>query len=541
MNDKAPLPTPEWVDTGKVTDRGLDLLGLRNPVQNIVNEYLSGITTITPAVRYLSIRSLIAHAYVLARRPDKWSVFREYAGKVEAAIALGNSIVESGSLGVLGSEKASEILSESPQSITLEALVKQLGINIYAGASDQLGISFSESDSGIPGVSTQRGVPLADSIRPAFESTRIGRHFLSGEAPEDATSDEIMEFGNKLRLDRFEPDELRTLLDILLPERADQQNRLRVLTFTLLLQLSAMLQRVPTEDDVLELAIEGGSSVHPCFRDCLDGWLAFGIRDSLAVAHEYVLQEINCELESHGPVLVPSADIVGALLNREDEQSAALVEIQVLRSGEALSGLTLREVSSRVAALSSAGQRNRSGLTRWTNGLDELQLIRSFQDKTTRAGSLALLPVAWLLASRRIAEGESESLPVQLLSTQGASRVGLKQVVMPLLGAAVRDHRGFLDFTAELALRTVDQHLKIAWSRFGQDPTKLVAVLSSDGSEWTFRKPFYAGRTAPRISQAVGWLRQLGLVDDSGTTAAGDQRLKTFLENAHLEVEIESP
>ena len=484
--------------------------------------------------RVSSGMATIVEAHHAERLQPVRELFREYAGKVEAAVALGNIIVNSGSRGLLGSDKASEIISTHPESVKLEDLVQQLGINIYAGASDQLGISFTnpESSSGIPGIVIERGVPLAKSLQRAFEETELGIKFLSGEAPENTTIEELTEFGIRLRLDHFEPDELEMLINILLPEQPEAASRLRVMTFALLLQLAANHKRLPTEDDVIEVAIDGGSDIHECFHETLDGWLAFAIRDQIAVAHEYVLQEINAELETRGSGLVDSAEIIGTLLSREDELASALQDLGLMRAGEALNDLTFAEISDRVIQLSSKEISGRSGLTRWRQGIDELQLIRILQKKTTRAGVLGVLPVAWLLAVRRLDEGETENLPAQLLSVQGRSRIGVEQVVIPALATFIQDKARLKDVAAELALRTVYQHLQIAWARFGQDPKKLVAVISSDGRNWAFRNKFYAGRTASRISQAVGWLEQLGLVDASGITETGRKRLDGILNNA---------
>ncbi|MBK7708766.1 MAG: hypothetical protein IPJ30_24195 [Acidobacteria bacterium] len=85
---------PDWVEHGEKTTRGLDLVGLRNPVQNIVVELLNGVTTITPSVRYLSIRAMTARAYVKAQLPDNSTLFREFSAKLEAAVAIGNLLVD---------------------------------------------------------------------------------------------------------------------------------------------------------------------------------------------------------------------------------------------------------------------------------------------------------------------------------------------------------------------------------------------------------------------------------------------------------------
>jgi hypothetical protein len=45
----------DWVSFGAEKTEGLDLLGLRAPVQLIGNDLFDGITTVTPKIRYLSV------------------------------------------------------------------------------------------------------------------------------------------------------------------------------------------------------------------------------------------------------------------------------------------------------------------------------------------------------------------------------------------------------------------------------------------------------------------------------------------------------
>ena len=77
---------------GAVPNRGLDLTGLRLPVQSIGNDLLDGITTITPSVRYVSFYSWIVLSYLSVRRPDNWASFRSFGEQIETAIAIGNML-----------------------------------------------------------------------------------------------------------------------------------------------------------------------------------------------------------------------------------------------------------------------------------------------------------------------------------------------------------------------------------------------------------------------------------------------------------------
>ena len=123
------------------------------------------------------------------------------------------------------------------------------------------------------------------------------------------------------------------------------------------------------------------------------------------------------------------------------------------------------------------------------------------------------------------------------LSYQGWRRLGLRDVILPELERFWREDRPWRDVAAELAYRTVQQHLQIAWSRLQVDLRRDVALLNTEGDKWFSRgKGFSGGRTASRLQQALGWLNQLKLIDKSGITADGDfvlqGALKTLSEGA---------
>jgi hypothetical protein len=71
-------PVPEWVSFDAVKTTGLDLLGLRAPVQQISNELFNGVTTITPKLRYLSVISWILWRYSQARLVNRRSNLTPY-------------------------------------------------------------------------------------------------------------------------------------------------------------------------------------------------------------------------------------------------------------------------------------------------------------------------------------------------------------------------------------------------------------------------------------------------------------------------------
>src|SRR3989338_885747 len=123
-------PLPAWIDIGAMENRGLDLLGLRLPVQVLGETLFDGITTITPSIRYLSFRAWIIHLYLQRRLPDSWKDFKRFASRIEAAIAYGSLLQGAGAPGVLGSDKATELLATDVDALPLTDLVMQPAISI---------------------------------------------------------------------------------------------------------------------------------------------------------------------------------------------------------------------------------------------------------------------------------------------------------------------------------------------------------------------------------------------------------------------------
>jgi hypothetical protein len=187
-------PEPTWVDSGATVIKGLDLLGLRLPVQNIGNSLINGVTTITPLVRYLSFRAWIIHVYVQARMPNRWKSFREFASRAEAAIALGNVMVNPAAVNVIGADEARELVNSGADPLPLKALVKQLAVNIYGNPFEQLGLKNPDKTE-VPGLSTERGFSLAQQVHEQLTHCQLGRALAKGAPLDYAERAELEEFG----------------------------------------------------------------------------------------------------------------------------------------------------------------------------------------------------------------------------------------------------------------------------------------------------------------------------------------------------------
>lgn len=284
--------SPTWVDFAPDSVQGLDLLGLRLPVQSIGLSLLNGVTTISPKVRYLSFRTFMADAYRTLPSPplDSQQGFVSFAAPAEAAYAMGNALVEPDATNIVGIDRARTLLEAGHADVPLEKLVSQLAVNIYAGPAQDLGLVGIRAE-GAPSIDPDRGLPLARTLRASWGTTTIGRRILNGEELATATVEELREFGQTCSVGHLLEEERSLLVDVILPTspRASELERLR--TYSLLLHLAAELssqsaQRVVREGDLMQAARRAGYEVPDVLRPALDGWLLYQVRDCLAVAHE---------------------------------------------------------------------------------------------------------------------------------------------------------------------------------------------------------------------------------------------------------------
>ena len=226
---------------------------------------------------------------------------------------------------------------------------------------------------------------------------------------------------------------------------------------------------------------------------------------------------------------VERVTVIASLMERVDEHADGLRALHLLGASEAVSDLSFRQLYSRVEAKLSGGLEQRRGLSRWTSDLIEPRLYTLAQ--RSGAGALTLAVVAWIMAAIRVGAAVKENRQESdSLSYQGWRRFGLRDVILPELERFHREDRPLRDVAAELAYRTVQQHLQIAWSRLQADVRRDVALLTAEGSQWFSRgKGFSGGRTASRLQQALGWLTQLKLIDGNGITTDGDLVLQRAL------------
>lgn len=522
------ISAPEWVESqGKIKD-GLDLLGLRLPVQTISGFLLNGVTTISPRVRYLSIRSWIIKAFSESGLPNESSAVSEFSARVEAAIAYAVLLTNRSALYVPGSTKAGNIIDDGMDPIHIERLIDQTGFNAYAGPSYGIFLSFTHENS-VPGLTTERGVPLANQFERLIEGTAFYKAIKENPKANTLSREVLKELGDAIQLDQIPVAEQDLLLQSILPTvpikndlRPLRKEINRIGVYTLFLELANRHGRLPTEEDVFTAALDPDPNMPDVLIPILDGYLWYLIRDVLAVIHEAVLGEVCSELGGYDEA-VASNRVISSVMS--GQVNKALQMFGLLSEGESFEQLRYNELVARVKFLSGKKQFIR-GLNRWTSDLDESKIINLVMK--SKWAAIGLQPVAWILTRLRVGDYDLKEYPeLEILSHQGNARLGLQQVVLPQLNKWAETNPSLDKIIAWQLQRTVDQHLKIAWSRMFREVNKDVAILSSDGDRWQHRGKNYVGdRTASRISQAIGWLNQLDLVSADGLTPKGEDVLE---------------
>jgi hypothetical protein len=532
LNLPQSLPIPAWVESGARPKDGLDLLGLRQPAQVISTVLLNGVTTVTPSVRYLSVRSFIALCYAQSKLPDEWGHFRDYAARVETAVAFANLIENPNASGVLGSIEGKKIVDSSPAKFLLQPLVKQLAVNIYAGPSDQLALSFA-TDSGIPGLTKERGLALARIASANISQSELGSRFCNGEVIKHANQSQLEEFAQYVSVSVIPENEREFLTNTLIPEKPLATDLGRIGTYGALLHLAQAKQGRLADDALLVTSISQNDIIPSEFGATLDGWLRYCVRDQIAVVHEVVFEQVIETLSSltSSGNYTNGDEIITTYINEVDDQAALLQQLRLLRRDEDFRKLSFRQLYNRIERATRLGRQESDGLYRWRGELDELALIKTtFAARNEGTCAACMLPVAWVLSLFR--SPVDLNLPddsEDFLSHQGWARIGLREVIHPYVQKSLTEDQSFVQVIADLTRRTVDQHLRVVWSRLAQDPLRDVAVLNADGEIWGYRTDFRSGRTASRLRQAISWLQQLKLINDTGLTADGELVLNRAL------------
>ena len=299
-------------------------------------------------------------------------------------------------------------------------------------------------------------------------------------------------------------------------------------TYAALLTLAKAKGALPTETDLINAACSQKRFGQNVLDQAADGWLTYCVRDAVAVSQEAILAAVMNEIvlgPEDGRLGVESSRIIAELLARVDEHDLPLRSLKLLGNAESITDLTFRQLFARVEEQLTPGRSQERGISRWDAPLNEPDLYNLAL--RCGAGALSLAVVTWIVAAIRVGAGVKEDLlELGNLSYQGWRRLGLRDVILPEIDRLLREDPPLTSVAAGLAYGVVQQHQQIAWSRLQVDLRRDVALITAEGNRWFSRgKGYNAGRTASRLREAFGWMKQLKLIDASGATPDGQDAL----------------
>lgn len=523
---------PELVETECNEVSGLDLLGLRSAAESVASTQLNGVTTVTPTARYISLYAWIIKRYFDLEGTDSYSAFVRFAKKIEAAVAIGNLAAEPSTTGLIGSGEGNKRLAEATDRITLGSLVKNPAVGIYGAPSRDLGVTWDRPN--VQGLTEERGKPLADAVDQVVSEIDVLHDINLSDDSQEVSLAELRSLGQKFPMGSPSGSDREALVKAILPTSPQRHEVTRLRTYCTLLHIVDSSGKFVPEDDVFRQVLRPDLNEVPVqLHKGYEGWTKFLVRDMLVAVHEAAVSHVGHYLESfHADTKRAPANAVIAGVTEYVDQGLDDLGYENLSADSAIAELC-SDVLERLGDTTVSGT-----IRRWPGDLHESYISSRAIDLYDDFASCVLLPIAWILAAERFRRDDHTTTELAMQEGwSGPTRIGVYSVVRPEVDRWRESSTTIRSVVADLIRRSVDQHLRIAWSRLAREPWKDVSVLASDGDEWIHIKRLWAGRPASKLGQALRWLQQLQLVSEEGLTESGRtvllNRLKTLanLEN----------
>jgi len=172
--------------------------------------------------------------------------------------------------GLIGADEGVVRLDASNATVKLSALVKTPATTVYAGPSDQLGVSWVRDDK-VPGLSSERGKRLALVVEETLGKIPLVEKIFTNHPPGEANRDELDELGEASRIDRIPEIEREALLAAVIPEKPLARERARIGTYAALLLLAKQKGNMPAEADLFDAACSFKRFGEPLLDPVADG------------------------------------------------------------------------------------------------------------------------------------------------------------------------------------------------------------------------------------------------------------------------------
>ena len=401
-----------------------------------------------------------------------WDSFSKFAAKAEATVAFASRIVDDPTPGVVGRDVAAGIVAQTNGSITIKRLTKILASELYAGPSEGLGLGESRGE--VPTLTPERGVHLANSFDAVVGNEDVLTEISLDGEEQTVDRARLAQFGSRFTMARPSPGEREWLASALIPTQPRRSEQSRIASYCLLLHLSQALGRKIEESDAYTTASQHSlAGIPEDLHPICDGWVHFVVRDLLVLVHEAAVFNALKQL-----CLLPtqekrqsSQEVIAALISSNLDSGLNGLGLQIS------AGQPIRDLCTAVAHACGPTTELR-GLHRWAGALSE-NLLFEKQAWLQSPPGLGLLPVAWILAAHRLEPGIlRRSSGAELDDLAGAYRIGSGAVMIPEVTKWRTSSMPVREVVAWLIHRSVNQHLRIAWSRLAREPFTLKTAVS---------------------------------------------------------------
>ncbi|WP_240006240.1 hypothetical protein [Pseudaquidulcibacter saccharophilus] len=510
---------PEWTELGQ--DSGLDPLGMQRPIELIYQSLLPGISTITLRYRYYSFFAWILKYYEDHIEDTKENSdphqFRVFQRRCEALFALA-CFYGDYELGIAGIEWAGreigKVSHQDDKSTKIDFSVgadlksepehKYLRNNggaffaIYSTQMSEMGLVHLDKRP-IPFCS-ERALPLAE----AFEKN-IGSlcedFFQAAKSAEVSLS--LLDKLNVLKPASLNPQstEHKILKDILLgkvsnPLPADQ---MRKQTMLAILSLASLLKKTPKSEELKWSWFEPSSKISSQIidfeeNDVIKFWAAYQAFDLMRLAYENLLYAALAILEGAENRRLSLNVLIAEMMSNftfSENQSWKSFKSAMIENEEF--GSTIKRI---YEELSDAH----------ATGTVELQIRASFA-----------LIIA--LSSRYDALIETiEKVP------RGLEHFRSIDTEMKFLSD--KDNKNARNVIAEvIGERVLKRHLWVASRKF-RNQRAYTYLMEPDDGFLRYRTDFTVTPSSPRLEQAIRFLKDIDLIDESGITELGRAELE---------------
>ena len=491
------VPDLFWNEGQSTTIQGLDILGLRRIDQGIELGWVNGITTISERARYVSLLTWAFRAWAVARRDSdgivRWDPtdFSFAMARLELLVLLGTAASdERGETGVIGSEVFGDKVGlwQSGRPVELDPGPRTGVYGTYVGPCRSLGF-LAAGTAQIPVRMGPRGAALADLRDREDGGGRWARLVTEGGivAPTDGAA--LSAF---FALSTWLPGEREAVVGALLAAwpTADSHSVARYSRFreTVRWALIGVRERRVDAQALLDHAWASVARDAESAPDVVRSWAEYEWRRRGHMALEALLQSLVGALEATGSTV---EEVVNALA---DAQLPLAFSVALRFPSGAILPARLDEIVIAPNAFAAHGPP-----TRWPKALDH--------------ASCALASFVMLLVA---AEQGTPLLRAGVFPDRGDPLEQALQILLEVreAGDTVREamRRLVSEVVVPAHLRTTFRKMAAGQGcslRFFVDGQRLVPVGT----------PTVAGRSNDRLRRVLGWLWDIGWIEDRGGAA----------------------